>query len=566
MPDSIDNKLGLFELLKAEKGTLESYLQEVTEFILPRKTQVTTYEATPGQRQEWRRFDHIGMNSNQMLAASIHGALTSSATQWFNMDFDDEDLREDSDAKEWLAECAKQMYRELNNSNFANRIMQTYLDLGGYGTAALGVWERTDMQGRFDGLRFVAYPIREYVFQEGPDDRPRAFYRHLRMKASRIFDEFPKSMPGFVTYGRELNDIRNRNDPKELEQEFDILICISPRQNYKEGSPAPNRRPVAHEVIEMKNRVRIVQSGTYEMPVMIPRWEVNADDHGWGRGPGMTALSAVRQRSKLKYYGQRAVAKDVDPALVVEHRGIFGQIRTGPGGIIYKRKNATDPYPLTSGARYDAAQLEKDELRREIEEYFFVDQLRPFHQTPQMTATEAQLRFELMMRLLGPTYGRLVYELFDPLLYRVFQILLRNGRLPEPPAIVRERMETQGTNIKVEYVGPLAKAQRAKDVQAIERTYSLGQTIAAATGRTNHLDLLDDEAALREGVDVLGTPPAVVRSDDDVQKIRAQRAEQERRQQATEQATEQAEAMRAAGQGVESIARARTAAAGGRNR
>lgn len=551
-----------YDQLDSDKQPLMSYLQEITEFILPTKTQVTTYETTIGQRQEWRRYDHVGMHSNEMLASSINGALTSAATQWFELAMENEELNQDKEVKEWLSRSARVLYAHFNDSNFGNRIQQVYLQLGGYGTGAFGCFPRYDRRGRFEGLRFMCYPVREFVFSEGTDDRPDMFYRKLTWSMRRIMSEFNKSTPGFEGYPVEMHEAIRRESPKELEKERDILVCVYYRDIYKPGSAFPQQRPIAYEVIDYKTKKRIVKSGTYEMPVMVPRWEVNADDRGWGRGPGMTALGAVRQRSKIKYYGQRALAKDVDPPIVVQFRGIFGQIRTGPGGIIYKRKGADNPAPLTSGARHDWTQVYLDELRREIEDYFYVDQLKPFHNTPEMTATEAQLRYELMMRLLGPTYGRLTYELFDPCIFRALNVLLREGRLPQPPSIILRAMQSsEGASIKVNYVGPLAKSQRAKDVQAINRAYETANSIVAATGRREALDRLNDDAAMEHALDVLGVPPEIVRSDDETQRVRERREQAERAAAQAEEALTRAEAGQKAGAGLKSVSEARRSAA-----
>lgn len=216
-----------------------------------------------------------------------------------------------------------------------------------------------------------------------------------------------------------------------------------------------------------------------------------------------------------------------------------------------------DPYALNSGARYDATQWMMEDLRREIEDYFYIDQLRPFHQTPNMTATEAQLRYELMMRLLGPTYGRLTYELFDPLIFRAFNIEIRNGRIPQPPESVLAAMESDaGASIKVRYVGPLAKAQQMKDVQAIERAYTLANTITSSTGRREALDRLNDDEAMKRGMDVLGAPPEISRSDEETSQYRQQRMESERAAEDRQAAIDRGEAGQKAGAALESVARA----------
>ena len=80
-----------------------------------------------------------------------------------------------------------------------------------------------------------------------------------------------------------------------------------------------------------------------------------------------------------------------------------------------------------------------------------------------MTATETVARTEQKMRLLGPVMGRVSQELLKPAINRVFDILQRQGRFGDVP----EQLDAQET--KVEYVSPLAKAQRTGDLQSLMR-------------------------------------------------------------------------------------------------
>ena len=88
-------------------------------------------------------------------------------------------------------------------------------------------------------------------------------------------------------------------------------------------------------------------------------------------------------------------------------------------------------------------------------------------QGPQMTATEVIQRNEEKMRLLGPVLGRLQSELLKPLIDRVFAILLRNNMLPQAPEFL------SGRDIEIEYVSPLAKAQKSSELQSIMRAIEI---------------------------------------------------------------------------------------------
>ena len=100
----------------------------------------------------------------------------------------------------------------------------------------------------------------------------------------------------------------------------------------------------------------------------------------------------------------------------------------------------------------------------------------------------------------------------------MFNILLRNKKLPEPPE------QLQGETIDIEYVSPLARSQRQGDVQAILRTMEM---IAPLSDRLPVMDHIDPDMLVKHVTDVLGVPRKVLRSDQEIAQIRTQRSEQE---------------------------------------
>ena len=79
-------------------------------------------------------------------------------------------------------------------------------------------------------------------------------------------------------------------------------------------------------------------------------------------------------------------------------------------------------------------------------------------QSRSMTATEVLQRNEEKMRILGPVLGRLQQELLQPMILRVFNIMLRNKLFREAPAILNNQ------EIDIEYVSPLARAQKSSSL------------------------------------------------------------------------------------------------------
>ena len=115
-----------------------------------------------------------------------------------------------------------------------------------------------------------------------------------------------------------------------------------------------------------------------------------------------------------------------------------------------------------TGARTEPVEEIMNEIRDRIRTAFFNDRLMTSGNV-QMTATESLMRGEERMRLLGPVAGRIQTELLGPMIDRVFGLLLRRGKIPPPPKGV-------GTEIRVEYVSPLAMVQKQQEAQAVLKT------------------------------------------------------------------------------------------------
>ena len=69
--------------LMEKRSTWESHWQECADFIQPRKAEITKKERARGDKRNVQIFDATAIHALELLAASLHGMLTSSANRWF---------------------------------------------------------------------------------------------------------------------------------------------------------------------------------------------------------------------------------------------------------------------------------------------------------------------------------------------------------------------------------------------------------------------------------------------------------------------------------------------------
>ena len=70
--------------LQTKRQNWESHWQEVADYMLPRKSDINK-ERSKGDKRNVQIFDATAVHSLELLASSLHGMLTSTATRWFQL-------------------------------------------------------------------------------------------------------------------------------------------------------------------------------------------------------------------------------------------------------------------------------------------------------------------------------------------------------------------------------------------------------------------------------------------------------------------------------------------------
>jgi len=201
------------------------------------------------------------------------------------------------------------------------------------------------------------------------------------------------------------------------------------------------------------------------------------------------------------------------------------------GSLNYYRSGSRDRIePLNIGQQTSVTLNQENQRREAIAKTFHIDQLLVTANRT-MTATEVLQRNEEKMRILGPVLGRLQSELLQPMIIRIFNIMLRNNLLPEAPEILVNQ------EIDVEYVSPMAQAQRGQELSSIVRGLELfGQIGQIAPVQ----DYIDEEGLIKQIIRITGLPARMIRGDKEVKLIREQRAAAQAQQAQMMQAMQEA--------------------------
>jgi hypothetical protein len=508
--------LSRFDRLQGQRENWETHWQEVADYMQPRKADVTKRRARGDKRME-QVFDSSPIQAVELLAASLHGMLTNPSTPWFTLRFKDEEIENDDEAKLWLEASTDAMYTAFNRSNFQQEIFELYHDLITFGTAAMFIEEDDD-----DIIKFSTRHINEVFIAENDKGRIDTIYRKFKISARAAIQKFGEAVSADV-------QTKAKKDPYE---EIEILHAVYPRADFNPNKKDKANMPFESVYMEFKNGNELSVGGFREFPFVVPRY-LKASNEIYGRSPAMTALPDVKMLNEMSKTTIKAAQKQVDPPLLVPDDGFLLPVRTVPGGLNFYRSGTRDRIePLNIGANNPLGLNMEQQRRESIRAVFYVNQLM-MQQGPQMTATEVIQRNEEKMRLLGPVLGRLQSELLKPLIDRVFAVLLRNNMLPQAPEFL------SGRDVEIEYVSPLAKAQKSTELQSIMRAVEILGSLANVAPV---FDYVNFDNLVKHLADIVGVPQKILKTQSQVNAERQQQAQQQEEMQQMQQLQQVAKA------------------------
>jgi hypothetical protein len=500
--------------LKAQRGTWETHWQDLSNYVLPNSADFSL-RRSKGDKRTTLLYDSTGVHANEMLAAGLHGMLTNPASNWFSLRIkdDSQNIGGDFEAKQWLEDTTNAVMAEISAPSvaFPSHIHEYYLSLCSIGTACMFVGEPATREG----ISFRSIHVDEIFIAENADGIIDTVFRGFKMTVRQIVQK----------WGEESLSprIKRMYEKQEFEKEIDLLHCVYPREDVDRSKKAATMLPVASVYIDEKEHHVLAEGGFDEMPYMVSRWAKTVGEV-FGRSPAMTALPDIKMLQEIMKTTIKAAQKIVDPPLLVPDDGVLGPIRTIPGGLNYYRASSGARIePLLTGGNIGISYEMMTDLRERIRTTFFLDQLQ-FQGAPRMTATEVIERTERTLRLLGPTLGRLQSEFLGPMIERIYGVLSRGGRLPEPPQSVAEQ------ELRIEYVSPLARAQRQSETQGIMRTLEFIGPIAGMDPQA--AQVIKGADTVRHIAELNGVPPMLLKSNEELmEEAKAQQEAQAAQQQ-----------------------------------
>lgn len=513
--------------LKQERQSWDSHYRELQEFFLPRRGRwLESSASSRGNKVNNKLVDPTPRFAARTLASGMHAGSTNPAMPWFKLTTPDPEMLEFPAISNWLYMVESRMRDVFERSNLYSVLPMLYADAGVFGTSPMTIQDHSTRV-----IHCVPSPVGSYYLFTDSDGKVIGKYCEYKMTVDQMVKTF-----GLDNCSQA---VKNAYNTQQLHGWHDVLHIIEPNSSRQYGVYNNQNMEYRSLYLELGNSAErniLKQSGFEDNPLAAFRWETTEITDAYGSSPGMDALGCAKAMQVQQKRKAQAIDKHIDPPMVGDP-GLQNQPSTLlPAGITYAGFTANGSAP-----KFQPAYLLKPELGGIMED---IQDIRGLVQTAmytdlflaitladprQATVPEIVERREEKILMLGPVLQNHRDGLIKPVIDRTFYVMMRQGMLPPPPP------ELEGVDLKVELVGLLAQALKAVASGGIERFSgyigSLAKLQADAGTEPTILDKLDIDQTVDEYAQAIGVPPTMVRSDDAVAKIRADRAQQQQAQQ-----------------------------------
>ena len=453
-------------------------------------------------------YDTTAIKASNTLADGIQGYSFARNQAWFKAALEEIEDMSDKEAA-WLQFAEKQIYRQLNKSNFYDEGRTFVKCCADFGTA---IMTREDNVIR--GIpTYKTQHLKNCCIDENTFGEVDVLIRDLWIDAYKAASIFGKDrLPQNIKEAYEKSNMKL----------WKFTQAIMPIDRYDLDIEHPQGKEYYTVYWAAIEPDKPIMDGYYQLkPFFCWRWSRNLDGGVWGtNSPGIMELPNIKQANSVRADISRVEQLQGRP-LIKATEGLVGRINLRPNGVTSIRagedfafvNNTGDP----RGMMDDHARLEKS-----INGAYFTDFFLILSQNmeKQKTATEVAGIQGEKAALMSSFYGRLSAEYLEPVLEDEFSLELMSGRIPRPP----DRLLMQDRMLRLDMISPLAQMQR-RYLMLGSSQQAIAEITALAQMNPQVLDNINFDQQVRNIADAYGLDKCIVYDMADVIRIREARAQ-----------------------------------------
>jgi hypothetical protein len=516
---------GRMAALKSERSSWLTHWTELARYLLPRKS--IFLGRTPTNRGARTNTSIINGTPTFAVRTTVSGmnsGLTNPTSRWFRINTANKEASEQEGVRLWLDQVEDRLYEVLAAGGAYDALNSCYEDDLVFGTAAM--WHD---ENRETVCRYEALTVGEFMLAADESGSAKIGYREFELTTSQMVERFG--------LGQVSQQVKESYDKSNMEQRWVVNHALEPMSRRVEGIPGAGRMPYVSAYWDPGEKRKegreafLRVAGYEECPLHALRWYARSGEP-YGYSPGMDVLGDAKQLQAKEAEKARITMKiargptqgpagskllDISPEAHNEvPSGVDNSIR--PIFVI--------PPQAIQLVMQDIATIE-DRIKRGLYADLFMAFVERTGQATQTRIADAE-RVEEKLQVLGPMLLRANRELFDPLIERTFNILMRASlplwRAGQPAPLPAPPEALANADLDVEYVGKLQQALQLTNVEAINGVIGpVGQLMALHPPIGDKIDwdqVVDELAA------AYNPPAGIILSDEKVAKMRAERAQE----------------------------------------
>lgn len=507
----IEPILSIYSSLREQRGPWESWWESLRKHVLPRREGYSDDPAPSGGK--FRLYDTTAVEACQKLASGHMSYMTPSHELWFKWSSPDQEPSDE--AESWYNTCSEIANRELAASNFYTEMHECFLD-----RVALGTGSLYGGSTRSGHLMFKHIECGSFACAENDEGSVDTYFREFVLSPHQAESQFGREKLGpkvreMLDQGRNLHGVRLR-----------FLHAVRPREKRNRRKDSALNMPFESLYISLDDRMVVEEGGYREFPYLVTRFLK------WGTGPyGLSPARLVFPDIHQAQFLNRILDMLGEVAAyprILELANQIGEVDLRAGGRTVITPEAASmglPREWATQGRYDVGMDRLKQKQEAIRRAFFIPMLELWAEDKrQLTAAEVYARENERILSFSPSFTLFVSDL-QPMMMRIFAQLFRMGKFPKPPpaVVTNEGGEDVVREPGIVYQSKIAQIMRRIQSEGISRTLQrLGELSGLAPELQDHLDL-DQTFRLTARMD--GIPENILRSKDEVENLRAERAQ-----------------------------------------
>ncbi|MCL2480163.1 MAG: portal protein [Spirochaetaceae bacterium] len=524
--ESLRELVKLKASLVTRRKTLDNIWSDINKYINPLLDNFSS-ESPPDDgvsRNNMREiFDNSVIKFSNRLADGIMAYSFDRGAPWFRLKEEEGSPEID---KEWLSYAEDHCYKQFSRSNFYDE-GRTMVKMGAdYGT---GVMIRQEDSAKKMPV-YKTIHIKNVYLDQNIFGEPDVLIYRFFLSASACVKEFgAENLPNIILEAYKQKSIK----------EFMIWHYIIPFNKYDleiDGKDKSNNEYYSCYVPDCDNE-KVLSEGTFrKKPFFAWRWSKSLDGSVWGTdSPGLVEISNIKQLNGMQKDFTRSVQLASRPPITATE-GLEGRIDFTPEGITYIR--AGEGFAVNrvvadlEGVAAGITTL-KDGLSQSYMNEFFLLLTQNIERLK--TATEVEGIRDEQSTMLSAFYGRMVFEFLEPCIEDMIDGEVMAGRLKLPP-------EAEGRqHVNVDMISPLAQLQKRKLLLSTT-DQAMKEIVQFAQVKPEILDNFDFDEYVRTIADAYNIKTEVLLEEEEVKKIREQRAQIQMAMMQQQQEQQQAQA------------------------